>query len=111
MAVSQPLDQFKPKERPAYKERVALSYLCNPRVCGDHVLAHPHCACGVELTVVAIHEWEAAGRDWRRLTCFWCQWEAIGGDPNDLGAIHRWLARDLNEPGGPDPQMPGERGR
>lgn len=111
MAVSQPLDAPKPKDRPDYRERIAYSYLCNPRVCGDHTLAHPHCYCGVALEAEAIRAWEALGRDWRKLVCFWCNAEAHGIDVNDLVAVRRWLARDLTAPGMSDPQMPGERGR
>lgn len=111
---SQPLDspvyrrRFK-DGRP--KERVAYSYLCNPRVCGEHALAYPHCYCGVALEAKALEIWEGRGHSWRTLTCFWCLAETNGLDPTDMAAVHRWLARDLTKPGGPDPQMPGERGR
>lgn len=114
MAVSQPLDQ--PVYRRRFKEgqpreRVAKSYLCNPRVCVEHALAYPHCYCGVALDDGALRAWAALGNDWHTLTCFWCQAEDAGLDPNDLAAVHRWLRQDRGAPGGHDPQMPGERGR
>jgi hypothetical protein len=83
--------------RRTYKPRVAKSYLCDPRVCDLHDTSAWHCNCGVELQP-------------GELDCFWCRWEAAGGDPNDLAAVHRWLARDLTGPRTSAARMPGERG-